>query len=313
MSNKEQAQNLALETLSEIYKDSSSVSSILRRCDTISALLGKENEQEWIRRELSGFHENITLGELEKIIPEYRKTKALFKNQYGRTFVITKYPDLHEHMVTESIPEIESLGDLDLALTGEKVEKLKELGINIAHLEVPNMYLKDILAQVKNRALEFINKVLKETNGVKRTLEDQDKAGIIFNQQTEDSRLLLYTLENKLRQFVSSKIQENKGKIDEAFIKAWESAKKKEFLPPRKPLESDLINYSTFDQLKKLIVQNENWSKIFRKYFGRPEGVISRINELDEIRDTIAHNRIISDFDYESLKSLNSLILRCIE
>lgn len=136
---------------------------------------------------------------------------------------------------------------------------------------------------------------------------------IIHDQQTEEARLLLYTLENMLRQFVSSKILEKKGNINEAFQKDWESSRKKEFLPPRKPLECDLINYSTFDQIKKIITQNENWSKVFKEYFGRPDGVISRINELDDIRDTIAHNRIISNFDFESLKTLCRQILGCLE
>lgn len=110
-----------------------------------------------------------------------------------------------------------------------------------------------------------------------------------------------------------SKIQENYGKINEDFTKDWQSTKKKESLPPRKSLESDLINYSAFDQLKRIIVQNENWSKIFKGYFVRQDGVISRISELDDIRDTIAHNRIISSFDYNSLKTLHGEIFGCIE
>lgn len=129
---------------------------------------------------------------------------------------------------------------------------------------------------------------------------DNEQTSIEVDEQTEHARSLLYELENTLRQFVSSKIDDNSGEIDQEFIRSWESTKKKEFLPPRKPLEAELINYSSFEHLRRIITQNNNWDKIFKKYFGRQTGVISRINEIDEIRDTIAHNRILSDFDYKS-------------
>jgi hypothetical protein len=131
--------------------------------------------------------------------------------------------------------------------------------------------------------------------------------------KTEDPYSLLFSLENKLRQFVSTNIKENKGVVDESFIKNWKSSKRKEALPPRKPNDSDLINFSTFDQLKKIIVQNENWERIFKRYFGRRDGVVSRINELDEIRDTIAHSRVLSGFDYDCFKTLYNQIMGCID
>jgi hypothetical protein len=150
----------------------------------------------------------------------------------------------------------------------------------------------------KLKMLEEDNKQLKELTAIAKT---------------EDAHQLLYSLENKLRQFVFTKIQEANGRIDESMIRDWEAVKKKEAQPQRKPIDYDLIYYSTFDQLKKVIVQNENWEKIFRKYFRRRDGVISRINELDDIRDTIAHNRMLSDFDYDCFKTLYHQILNCIE
>lgn len=136
---------------------------------------------------------------------------------------------------------------------------------------------------------------------------------IVTEEQTEHARSLLYQLENSLRQFVSLKIKENNGKIDDSFINDWKNSKKKEFLKPRKPLETEIINYSSFDQLRRIITQNENWDKIFKNYFGRPNGIISRINEIDEIRDTIAHNRRLSDFDYKSFITFYNELMGCIE
>jgi hypothetical protein len=158
---------------------------------------------------------------------------------------------------------------------------------------------------VVNKGLDKKLKMLEEENEKLKELTAIAK--------TEDAHQLLYSIENKLRQFVLTKIQETGGKIDESMMRDWESAKKKEAQPQRKPNDYDLIYYSTFDQLKKIIVQNENWEKIFRRYFRRQDGVISRINELDDIRDTIAHNRMLSEFDYDCFKTLCDQILNCIE
>jgi hypothetical protein len=136
---------------------------------------------------------------------------------------------------------------------------------------------------------------------------------VTYDETTELARSLLYTLENALRYFVSTNLEENNGFLDESIRKNWKSSKRKEALPPRQPIECDLINFSNFEQLKRIIVQNENWEKIFKSYFGRPDGVISRLNELDDIRDTIAHNRIISTFDFNSFKTLYKQIMGCIE
>ena len=70
----------------------------------------------------------------------------------------------------------------------------------------------------------------------------------------------------------------------------------------------DLALMSFFEVLDSTHLLDE-----LREYFGRSDGVISRINELDELRDTIAHNRIISSFDYNSLKTLHGEILGCLD
>ncbi len=179
---------------------------------------------------------------------------------------------------------------------------------------------KDIIKNMGNRLIQPNVTGLEITEVtfsilLKESLEGEvyKPSAIKYDEQTENARILLYALENKLRDFVSSKIKEYKGNINTSILKDWKSSKRKEFMPPRQPFECDLINYSSFDQLKKIIVQNENWEKIFKTYFGRQDGVISRLNELDEIRDTIAHNRIISTFDFNSFKTLYYQILGCIE
>ena len=134
----------------------------------------------------------------------------------------------------------------------------------------------------------------------------------IIDEKTENAKKLLFQLENVLRDFVISQIGDDDKRIKKSFINDWKSSKKKEFTRPRKPLEYNLIYYSTFNQLKKIIIDNENWSQLFQKYFGRQEGIISRLHELDSIRVTLAHNRILSDFDFRSFKILYEQIMSCL-
>lgn len=134
----------------------------------------------------------------------------------------------------------------------------------------------------------------------------------IIDKKTETAKRLLFQLENALRDFVISKVGNDEKRIRRSFINNWESSKKHEFTPPRKPLEYNLVYYSTFTQLKKIIVDNENWSQLFQKYFGRPDGIISRLHELDSIRITLAHSRILSDFDFRSFKILYEQIMSCL-
>ena len=111
---------------------------------------------------------------------------------------------------------------------------------------------------VVNKGLDKKLKSLEEENN---RLKELTATAIA---RTDEAHQLLYSLENELRQFVSTQIQEAKGIIDKNRVRDWESSKKKEALPPRKPKDYDLIYYSTFDQLKKIIVQNENWEGIFK-------------------------------------------------
>lgn len=322
MSAQEQALKLATETLPELFKDAPNTASILRRCLTISTLLGRTENEGWIREELVGFHQKCTFEELKKTAPNYRFIKVIFKDRMGRVVI---FPSklaliLHDDFVSQSIGEVEdSLENGLTVLGGELLDIAKEVAkknaiADIAVEYIDSLALKKIVEQVRNKALEFVNVVIKEQSQHKiETVAQKPDIIIINDEQTEDARLLLYSLENELRQFVMQEINRISGKISDSIKGSWESARRKEFLPPRQPLECELINYSSFDELKKIIVQDENWEKTFKNYFGRRDGFISRLNELDDIRDTIAHNRILSSFDFNSFKTLYGQITGCIE
>jgi len=188
-------------------------------------------------------------------------------------------------------------------LPDEQKEIIKKLSCELLHPKTTGLEITNVTYTV----------LISDDNPL--TPEPYRSKNVQYDPTTECARSLLYTLENALRYFVATKINENQAVavIDSDFIKDWEHAKHKEALPPRKPLDSNIIFYSSFEQLRRIITQNNNWDKIFKTYFGRQTSVISRLNELDEIRDTLAHNRIISQFDYNSFKSLFDVIMGCIE
>jgi hypothetical protein len=191
---------------------------------------------------------------------------------------------------------ISSIGDFEKDL-------IKTIGNDLIQPQVTGLEITEVTFSIRLRdSKPFSPEPYKSKN-------------VTYDERTEFAKSLLYTLENALRDFVWGKIYENQGiaVLDKDFIKDWEGAKRKEALPPRKPLDSQIIQYSSFEQLRRIITQHENWEKIFKTYFGRQTSIISRLNELDEIRDTLAHNRILSEYDFNSFMSLFTLIKGCIE
>lgn len=67
----------------ELFKDTSEISSILRRCLTINTLLGRTEDERWIKEELEGFHQKGTFEEIKKTSPNYRFVKVIFKDRMG--------------------------------------------------------------------------------------------------------------------------------------------------------------------------------------------------------------------------------------
>ena len=121
---------------------------------------------------------------------------------------------------------------------------------------------------------------------------------------------LLYQFENALRQFVADTLSSvDKDWVDSLVEKntaeKWKSVRQaeKEYAWLR-PVEQDLIYYSDLRDLVQTI--NKNWDQIFSKKLGRRfrEALVSRIAELEPIRNIVAHNRQVSD---EALKRLEML------
>jgi hypothetical protein len=257
MPNKQQALSLALETLSDIYNDSKSTTSILRKCYTISSLLDREKDIDWIKAELEGYKgAKCTIAELAKVVPNYRKVRIAYTDSFGRPiYVPTNFSMVQDFIIEESIVEIENKDSLENGFTytsGGGIDVLREIfrekGISLAYGQVPGLSLSNIVTRVRNKALDFLNTV-----NVEQPIENDkmDKSLTVINDPTENARLLLFSLENSLRKFVSQNISALNGEIDESMIRDWTSAKRKEFMPPRKPVETELINTLLSTNLRK--------------------------------------------------------------
>jgi len=126
----------------------------------------------------------------------------------------------------------------------------------------------------------------------------------------EEAYGLLYQLENNLRKFVAdtlSSVESNwiDNLVEESVRKKWESIKtEEESCNWLRPISHESIYYSDFVDLKRII--DKNWETVFSKKLHRKhrEVLVSRIVELEPIRNMIAHNRKISDEAVKHLKIL---------
>jgi hypothetical protein len=58
---------------------------------------------------------------------------------------------------------------------------------------------------------------------------------------------------------------------------------------------------------------NDNWNDVFKEIFVDNDILDSKLRELDQIRNSIAHNRDLAEDDTIRLKLLANDILKCLE
>lgn len=164
---KTRALRLCLRAQAAILSDTEKVSSILRKCLTICQILGRENENEWIRLELNGYgQENTTIGELEKIVPDYRKVSMMYYDAYNKPILfrdeeVAKI--FQSHSVAESISELEDSVTQGLYIYGAHSAFIKkEFNVPAVYSFVSPLAIRRIVDSVKNRALDFVNQIIIE-------------------------------------------------------------------------------------------------------------------------------------------------------
>jgi hypothetical protein len=129
----------------------------------------------------------------------------------------------------------------------------------------------------------------------------------------------MFIIENSLRELIIDIMQKKfgpkwyksriPGDINAKYINAINCEKKIKWqnLVPHHP-----IYYIDFPDLKKIIIQKNNWDEIFKRMFGNKEWLIGLFNELEFIRNIIAHNRNLSKnlskYLSDSFKKLSKII-----
>ena len=136
--------------------------------------------------------------------------------------------------------------------------------------------------------------------------------------RVNEAHAVLYDLENKLREFVKSKLESLdpswlSNLVEKSIREDWESKKKQEDgYAWLQVADSHPIYYSTIEQLVKIIKDNENWEKIFKNVFARREIVLNRLSELEIVRRIISHNREVSDKTLAHLKAIHDDVMACL-
>ncbi len=128
--------------------------------------------------------------------------------------------------------------------------------------------------------------------------------------------LYLYCIENSLRIFIEKVLKDKYG--DNYFDQISDGIKRT--ISERKINEqknkwlslrgsSDLF-YLDFKELSSII--RSNWS-LFEKYFPNQEWIASKIDDLSQVRNLIAHNSFVSEQERKLMKSYFEIILKQID
>lgn len=141
-----------------------------------------------------------------------------------------------------------------------------------------------ILAQLKEEDLIFSSEIPQ--------ISAQEKS-----QSQKESYELLKELEQKLRHVIENEI----SKISSDWWKQRIPNDVRENALQRKKKNdspwnwvsggSPLIDYVDFTDYAKIISRRDNWNDVFRNIFGNKEELVSKLKELEPIRNTIMHSR----------------------
>lgn len=128
---------------------------------------------------------------------------------------------------------------------------------------------------------------------MKEPLETMSKAYVRF-----------FILENTLRTFVKKKLKEEFGSrwIDNIWP-IITKRRKKMFEEKRKTDPESLLYETYFSDLKEIITDNKLWETVFSKYFHHKERIITKLDELGELRNKIAHTKLIKPHNIKKIEA----------
>jgi tetratricopeptide (TPR) repeat protein len=150
-------------------------------------------------------------------------------------------------------------------------------------------------------------------------LSERKKPRLLMTLREEEAYRVLNRFENALRSFIQ-------GAMEEAFGKQWwkqrvpydvqvrclDRKNKRETIPFEKKEELHPIYYADFLDYTFILTRKDNWKQVFSKYFRDETWLSVKLKELNPTRTDVAHNRKISSYSMQRLKTNVDDLLHCI-
>jgi len=231
-----------------------------------------------------------------KMYQEYLKNplieKTAGKEIKERILKLTKDPGHDDYYIRIIYP----------SFVGRIAEEMEEFDLAINFYEKSDLDRKVKLTTIENCRLQRDGIRYDELRKVLRTLDENEQRQLVAYSQ-------IFSLERRLRKIVADAFQKTFGTE-----KWWNSAKinsriecEERFQKWGSYQETDLpksnINMLDFSTLRELkIIIKDNWEKVFKTFFSYQDRFESILNLIENIRDDIAHARLITDAQYVDLK-----------
>jgi len=155
-----------------------------------------------------------------------------------------------------------------------------------------------------------------------KTIKPKSKSnGAAFVADSESSYLILKELEEKLRKFVSERVESRFGKewwkgTDMKFLAdRWNERRimnDRTVADKKSERNEQLIHYASFSDYRRIINNPFAWDA-FEDYFPDRSWIIQRLKELDPIRNAIMHHTPLDEDDYVRLGLYTRDILKIID
>lgn len=232
----------------------------------------------------------------------------------GLTILIGMVSALTQKAVRHDVAmtgEVTVLGNvLPVGAIQEKIVAAAEAGIKTVYIPAENE--KDYLAlpeSIRNRLeVRLVSKVEEVLNEVlidyKVTTEER------LDEKDRDPHILLNELETVLRKCI-------KTNLERVSTNWW-----RERVPPdvreraeerreNDGLKRDIVEYIDFADYVKIIMKGDNWRECFQKIF-KSVNIDTKLKELEPIRNSIAHNRNITEEQRKKLEMYAREIINAV-
>lgn len=172
-------------------------------------------------------------------------------------------------------------------------------------------YIKKLEIIINDTILEFITGNVEQSNSqISQNYKKLSGKLINILSLNSDAYIESFSIENYLRAYVLVKYKSKYNSED--LTKLFNTNKKIQEKALARKAEDDkngwteprgktLLSYLDFDELKKLIIQNDNWL-LFEPDFPSQDFIKIRIQELYQIRNKIAHNANVTQEEFNMLK-----------